>query len=310
MSAPASAGSVVSTGSAATAASADPVPSIELEAVSFAYPDGTRALAGVSLRLEPGEVVAIVGQNGSGKSTVVRHLNGLLRPTSGRVLLGGRDSRSVHVARLAAIVGLAFQNPDRQLFAGRVSAEVAFGPRNLGIRGAALAERVDAALEAVGLAGMAAANPYDLGYSRRKLLALASVLAMRTPILILDEPTTGQDSRGVARVREVVAGAAASGRTVIAISHDMRFVAESFRRVVVMRAGQVVLDGPAGEVFGEAAWPDLRATYLEPPLSALAGARLGLGSTPTDEALVSALGRAGGSSGQVACAPAERLRNG
>ncbi|MGD0019241.1 MAG: ABC transporter ATP-binding protein [Candidatus Limnocylindrales bacterium] len=267
------------------------VPSIEFEVVSFAYPDGTRALEEVHLRIEPGESVAIVGQNGSGKSTLVRHLNGLLRPTSGRVLLDGRDVRPIHVARLAGLVGLAFQNPDRQLFAGRVSAEVAFGPRNLGVRGRDLDERVRTALEEVGLAAEAASNPYDLGYSRRKLLALASVLAMRTPILVLDEPTTGQDARGVARVREVLARAAGEGRTVIAISHDMCFVAESFRRVVVMREGRIALDGAPNVVFGEAAWPELRASYLEPPLPALAGARLGLGATPTDEALVAALGR-------------------
>ena len=175
------------------------VPSIEFEAVSFAYPEGTQALADVSLRIEPGETLAIVGQNGSGKSTLVRHMNGLLRPGSGRVLLDGVDVRPVHVAHLAARVGLAFQNPDRQLFAGHVSAEVEFGPRNLGVRGTELAERVGMALAAVGLDGVAGANPYDLGYSRRKLLALASVLAMRTPVLILDEPTTGQDARGVAR---------------------------------------------------------------------------------------------------------------
>ena len=265
------------------------VPAIELEAVSFAYPDGTRALVDVGLRIEPGEVIAVVGQNGSGKSTLVRHLNGLLRPGSGRVLLDGLDIGGEHVARLAARVGLAFQNPHRQLFAGSVVAEVEFGPRNLGVRGADLAERVGTALEAVGLDGLAGANPYDLGYSRRKLLALASVLAMRTPILILDEPTTGQDARGVARVRAVVAAAAAEGRTVIAISHDMRFVAECFGRVVVMRAGQVALDGPPAVVFGEPAWPELRASYLEPPLPAVAGARLGLGSTPTEATLVAEL---------------------
>jgi energy-coupling factor transport system ATP-binding protein len=272
-----------------TAGSAPPL--IEFESVSFSYPGGVRALSEVSLRIEPGEVVAIVGQNGSGKSTLVRHLNGLLRPGAGRVRLDGSDIRAVHVAALAAKVGLAFQNPDRQLFSGRVSAEVEFGPRNLGVRGAELAERVASALAAVGLAGAAATNPYDLGYSRRKLLALASVLAMRTPIVVLDEPTTGQDARGVARLRDVVAAAAAGGRTVIAISHDMRFVAETFRRVVVMRAGGVVLDGAPAEVFAEAAWPELRAAYLEPPLPAVAGARLGLGATPTVAALAAALGR-------------------
>ena len=268
-------------------------PSIEFEAVSFAYPDGTRALSDVDLRIEPGESVAIVGQNGSGKSTLVRHLNGLLRPTSGRVLLEGLDVRSIHVASLAERIGLAFQNPDRQLFAGRVAGEAAFGPKNLGVRGSALDERVSAALEAVGLSAEAAANPYDLGYSRRKLLALASVLAMRTAVLVLDEPTTGQDAPGVARVRAVVAAAAAEGKTVIAISHDMRFVAECFRRVVVMRAGRVVLDGAPEVVFGEAAWAELRASYLEPPLAAVAGARLGLGATPTEAAFVAALGRGG-----------------
>jgi energy-coupling factor transport system ATP-binding protein len=277
------------TSSASSASSALPAPSIEFDAVSFAYPDGTRALDGIGLRFEPGEVAAIVGQNGSGKSTLVRHLNGLLRPTTGRVLLDGVDIRPVHMARLAARVGLALQNPDRQLFAGRVSAEVEFGPRNLGIRGAELAERVGSALAAVGLSAAAATNPYDLGYSRRKLLALASVLAMRTPILVLDEPTTGQDARGVARVRAVVAAAAAEGRTVIAISHDMRFVAETFRRVVVMRAGRVALDGTLEVVFGETAWPELRASNLEPPLAAVAGARLGLGSTPTEASLIAAL---------------------
>ena len=265
------------------------VPSVEFDAVSFAYPDGTQALSEVSVRIAPGELVAIVGQNGSGKSTLVRHLNGLLRPTAGRVLLDGRDIRRTHVARLAGVAGLAFQNPDRQLFSGRVSAEVAFGPRNLGIRGDALEERVRAALDAVGLGGEAATNPYDLGYSRRKLLALASVLAMRTPILILDEPTTGQDARGVARVREVVARAAEEGRTVIAITHDMDFAAECFRRVVVMRAGRVALDGPPTVVFAEAAWPELRAAFLEPPAASVVGARLGLGSTPTAASLVAAL---------------------
>jgi len=269
------------------------VPSVEFEAVSFAYPDGTRALEEVSLRIEPGESVAVVGQNGSGKSTLVRHLNGLLRPTAGRVMLDGLDIRGLHVARLAERVGLAFQNPDRQLFAGRVATEVAFGPRNLGLSGPALDERVGAALADVGLDGEAVSNPYDLGYSRRKLLALASVLAMRTPILVLDEPTTGQDARGVGRVRDVVASAVAEGRTVIAISHDMRFVAECFDRVVVMRAGRVVLDGTPELVFGESAWPELRAADLEPPRAAVAGARLGLGSTPTDAALVAELVAAG-----------------
>lgn len=262
---------------------------IRLEAVSFTYPDGTRALDAVDLAVAPGQLVAIVGQNGSGKSTLVRQLNGLLRPTTGRVTLEGADARDRHVAELARTVGLALQNPDRQIFAGSVRAEVAFGPRNLGRRGEALDRAVAGALTAVGLAHEAETNPYDLGYSRRKLLALASILAMETPVVVLDEPTTGQDARGVARVEALVRSLHDAGRTVIAISHDMRFVAEVFERVVVMRAGRVILDGPPATVFAEPAWPALRSTFLEPPLAAVVGARLGLGSTPTERALVEAL---------------------
>lgn len=262
---------------------------LALEDVVFDYPGGTRALAGVDLRIEPGARLAIVGQNGSGKSTLVRHLNGLLRPTRGRVLVGGRDARQRHIADLARTVGLAFQDPDRQIFAGRVRAEVAFGPRNLGRSGPELDEAVAEALETVGLADELDTNPYDLGYSRRKLLALASVLAMRTPVVVLDEPTTGQDARGVARVQAIVERLTGEGRTVIGISHDMRFVAETFARVVVMRAGRVVLDGPPETVFEAAAWPALASTYLEPPLAARVGARLALGSTPRVGSLVAAL---------------------
>ena len=262
---------------------------IEVEGLVHVYSEGTRALAGVDLRVARGEVVAIVGQNGSGKSTLVRHLNGLLRPTAGVVRVDGRDAADLKVARLAALVGLAFQDPDRQIFAGRVRAEVAFGPRNLGLQGTALDATVEDALRAVGLAAAADANPYDLGYSRRKLLAIASVLAMRTPVVVLDEPTTGQDLRGIARVREIVGTLAAEGRTVLAISHDMRFVAETFGRVVVMRAGRIVLDGTPAAVFAEPTWPVLASTYLEPPLATRVGARLGLGSTPTEASLVEAL---------------------
>ena len=272
---------------------ARPMIAIEVRRVGFTYPGGVRALDGVDLSVGPGETLGIIGQNGSGKSTLVRHLDGLLRPTEGQILLDGSVVGRRHVAELAALVGIAFQDPDRQIFAGRVRAEVAFGPRNLGLRGAELDRRVTEALDMVGLAGTDEENPYDLGYSRRKLLSIASVLAMRTPIVVLDEPTTGQDLRGVARVRSVVAAIAAEGRTVIAISHDMRFVAETFRRVVVMRAGKIVLDGTPAQVFAEANWPALAETYLEPPLAARVGARLGVGSTPTEASLVQALaGRA------------------
>jgi energy-coupling factor transport system ATP-binding protein len=266
---------------------------IRVESLVHVYEGGTRAVDGVDLTIDAGQRVAIVGQNGSGKSTLVRHFNGLLRPTEGRVLIDGKDTAGRRVAALAAVVGLAFQDPDRQIFAGRVQAEVEFGPRNLGRSGPELHRLVGHALTATGLEAEAKTNPYDLGYSRRKLLALASILAMDTPIVVLDEPTTGQDARGVARVQAVIDDLAAAGRTVVAISHDMRFVAESFERVVVMRAGRIVLDGSPAEVFAETEWPTLTSTYLEPPLPARVGARLGLGATPTETSLIETLAARG-----------------
>ena len=263
---------------------------LTLERVSYCYPDGgALALDGIDLHIAAGERVALIGQNGSGKTTLVRHLNGLLRPSSGRVLHDGSDVAARTVARLARSVGLAFQDPDRQIFAGSVRREVEFGPRNLGLSGAALRAAVDEALAEAGLAAEAGTNPYDLGASRRKLLALASVQAMRTPVLVLDEPTTGQDMRGVATVKRVIDAARAAGRSVIAISHDMGFVAESFDRVVVLRAGKVILDGTPAVVFGRASWDALRSTYLEPPLPAIVGSRLGVDATPTDAELLAAL---------------------
>jgi len=262
---------------------------LETRALVHVYPGGTRAVDGVDLVIRRGERVAIVGQNGSGKTTLVRHFNGLLRPTEGRVFVDGVDAAGRRVAALAATVGLAFQDPDRQIFAARVRSEVAFGPRNLGRTGAKLDRAIDDALVATGLDGEAATNPYDLGYSRRKLLALASILAMNTPVVVLDEPTTGQDARGVARIQRVVAELSDAARTVVAISHDMRFVAESFARVVVMGAGTILMDGTPAEVFAEPSWPILASTYLEPPLAARVGARLGLGATPTEAGLVETL---------------------
>jgi energy-coupling factor transport system ATP-binding protein len=263
--------------------------SISAEGLGFVYPDGTRALTGIELSIPAGAGVAVIGQNGSGKSTLMRQLNGLLRPTEGRVEIGGREVGRRHVAELAREVGIAFQNPDRQIFAGSVRGEVSFGPRNLGLRGEALESAVTSAVDAVGLTADLDTNPYDLGYSRRKLLTIASVLAMQTPVVVFDEPTTGQDARGVRTVERIVARLAEEGRTVIAVSHDLRFVAETFARVIVMRLGRIVLDATPAEAFTEQKWGTLQSTNLEPPYAARLGARLGLGATPTEESVVEAL---------------------
>ena len=268
------------------------MPEIRAEQLGHVYRgSGVRALDGVDLQIAAGERVALVGQNGSGKSTLVRHLNGLLRPTSGRLLIDGADARPMRVAEMAAIVGVVFQDPDRQIFSRSVLDEVRFGPRNLGRSGEALRDAVKEALELSGLTGTESANPYDLGHSRRRMLSLASVLAMRTPVLVLDEPTTGQDRWGTRQVRAVIESVAAAGRTVIAVTHDMELAAEAFRRVVVMRSGTVVFDGSPTEAFDPARRDTLRSTNLDAPLPARVATRLGLRDAATEVDLVEAARR-------------------
>ena len=262
---------------------------IAVDGLVHRYPTGVDALRGVSLAFEPGETVAIVGQNGSGKTTLAKHLNGLLRPTGGRVTIDGADIAEEPVHRLAARVGFVFQNPDDQLFDRSVEREVAFGPRNLGRGSDATARAVDAALDAVGLIVSRLTNPYDLDLSLRKLVALASVLAMEPAVLVLDEPTTGQDDPGVRRIGAIVDAVSATGRTVIAITHDMEFAANHFGRIVVMRDGQVIADGPPGAVFAPDRTALLASAGIAPPPAARIGGALGLGATLTVEAVLAAL---------------------
>jgi energy-coupling factor transport system ATP-binding protein len=262
---------------------------LRLEGVTYDYPDGVRALEAVDLVIPAGSSVALVGANGSGKTTLARHLDGLLRPTAGRVLVGETDGATLRVAELARTVGLCFQSPDRQIFARSVRDEVEFGPRHAGADTETAFAQAKEALVRVGMADDLGTHPDDLGETRRKLLTIASVLAGNTPVVVLDEPTTGLDARGVELIEGLVHDLVAEGRTVIGISHDMRFVAETFERVVVLDAGRLMLEGTVEEVFAESAWPTLRAAGLEPPAAALTGARLGLGSTPTEDDLVAAL---------------------
>jgi energy-coupling factor transport system ATP-binding protein len=255
---------------------------IELDDVRFSYPGGVEALRSVSLRIEPGETVAIVGQNGSGKTTLVKQLNGLLRPASGRVLLGGTDSASEPISRIAELVGFVFQSPDDQLFERSVEREVSFGPRRMGLSAETLTRLVDQALELAGLSGARMTNPYDLDLSTRKLVGLASVLATDPSVVVLDEPTTGQDGPGVARVGRIVDALREAGKSVVAITHDMEFAAAHFGRIVVMRRGEVAADGPPSSVFGPANLDLLASTGLRPPPAARVAAAMGLTTIPAD----------------------------
>ncbi len=264
---------------------------VSVEGLVHRYPNGIEAVRGVTISIRAGESIAIVGQNGSGKTTLIKHLNGLLRPTEGRVLLDGADIGDQPVNQLAAMVGFVFQNPDDQLFERSVERELAFGPRNLRLGQAVVTRNVAAALAATGLTADRTTNPYDLNVSARKLVALAGVLAMDPALLVLDEPTAGQDDRGIARIGAILAALAAAGRTVVAITHDMEFAARTFRRVVVMREGQVIADGSPQHIFSAAGAGLLASAGLEPPPAARIGARLGMDPVPLDaRELLSRLG--------------------
>ena len=261
-----------------------------MESLVHRYPNGIEAVRDVSLSIEPGEAVVILGQNGSGKTTLVKHFNGLLRPASGRVLLDGEATEGVPVDQIAATIGFVFQNPDEQLFERSVEREVAFGPKNLRRSPDQIADLVARSLDAVGLTEVRAVNPYDLDLSRRKLVALAGVLAMDPAVLVLDEPTTGQDAAGIERVGAVVRAYRAAGRSVVAITHDMEFAATNFSRVVVMRLGEIVADGPPAAIFAPDHRDLLARTGLLPPPAARIAAAMGLSIVPADaEALLAAL---------------------
>ena len=255
---------------------------VTIDGLVHRYPNGVEAVRGASLTIEPGDAVAILGQNGSGKTTLVKHLNGLLRPDAGRVLLDGEPTVGRSVADLARTVGFVFQDPDDQLFERSVEREVGFGPRNLGIAPAEAARLVTGSLAAVGLTSDRTVNPYDLDLSRRKLVALAGILAMDPAVLVLDEPTTGQDPEGVERVGSIVEAFRMAGRSVVAITHDMEFAASHFTRIVVMRAGEVVADGPPEAVFAPVNTDLLASTGLTPPPAARLAARLGQSTVSLD----------------------------
>jgi energy-coupling factor transport system ATP-binding protein len=250
---------------------------IEASDVTFQYPNGVQALRGVSLSIQPGEKVAIVGQNGAGKTTLVKHFNGLLKPSSGKVMVGDWDTREHSVAKLSRRVGYVFQNPDDQLFSRTVEKEVAVGPKNLGYTLEKTEKLVEDSLSLTELGLHRDANPYDLSPTWRKMVALASVIAMDTPVVIFDEPTTGQDATSIQRIAQIVDTLAAKGKTLITITHDIDFAAEHFDRLIAMGQGIILLDGPVLEVISQE--EILASTYVDPPQLTRLGSRLGLPKT-------------------------------
>jgi energy-coupling factor transporter ATP-binding protein EcfA2 len=247
-------------------------PRIETRDLWYGYEDGLSVLREVSIRFEPGEFVAIVGQNGSGKTTLVKHFNGLLRPRQGEVLLDGEDIARQPVGALARRVGYVFQNPDHQIFSATVREEIAFGPANLGLEQAEVEARTADALDRFSLNPFAESQPAALGFGLRRQISIAAVYAMQTPILILDEPTTGLDWKHIAGLMALVGELNAQGRTIILITHDMRIVANYAPRCLVIREGRVLVHGDTRDVFRQAAL--LESTHIQPPQIAELGRRM------------------------------------
>ena len=238
-------------------------PVIEAGGLGYAYSGGAAAISGIDLTIQRGEFVAVIGQNGSGKTTLVKHFNGLLRPTSGEVLVGGEPTRGQSLRSLAAEVGYVFQNPDNQIFAPTVLEEVAFGPRNFGLDDTEARARVAESLAAVGLTGREEEDPFSLTKGERQRVAVASVLAGRPEVLIFDEPTTGLDDRESRAMMALIEQLNRRGHTVIVVTHAMWLAAEHAHRVVVMQEGRIVLDAPTRAAFSQIDM--LRRAAIIPP---------------------------------------------
>lgn len=236
----------------------------QVKDLRFSYVKGREVLHGLNLALDH-RPTAIIGQNGAGKTTLVRVLKGLLKPDSGEIRYQGENLETKTVAELASRVGYVFQNPDDQIFKYKVLEEVMFGPLNIGMSPQEAEASAHEALRMVGLDEKAGENPYDLELSDRKMVAIASVLAMNTDVIILDEPTIAQSWNGREKIREIIQTQAAEGKLVIAILHDMDFVANSFARVIAMAHGEILADGAPAEVFRN--HPVLeKAALAAPPL--------------------------------------------
>lgn len=249
---------------------------IEIKNLHFYYTAGEEILKGFDLSFDT-RSTAIIGQNGAGKTTFVKLLKGLLKPTEGDVFIDGINTKDTTVAKLAKHIGLVFQNPNDQIFKKNVMDEVMFGPLNIGQSQKEAEENAVNALNMVGIYDKKDENPYDLSLSERKLISIASIVAMNTDIIIFDEPTIAQDYAGKERIKNIIKKLSAEGKLVLTILHDMDFVAETFERTLVFAKGNVLLDGTTKEVYSHK--EILENAYLEPPHVTQLCQKLGVSET-------------------------------
>jgi len=247
---------------------------IEMKNVSFAYPNGYVANENLNLVIQDGENVAIIGQNGAGKTTAVKLMNGLHRPASGEMIINGYDIKDKTCAQISADVGYVFQNPDDQIFNSSVRAEVEYMPRYYKLSEEEIKKRCDKAIELTGIQEYLKMNPLDIPYPIRKFVAIAAILATEPKYLILDEPTAGQDKWGIEVLEKLLTGMQREGVSVITITHDMDFVARNYSRIIVMAHKQIIADSSAREIF----WNEeiLKEAGIKKPQIAQVAAQLGL----------------------------------
>lgn len=256
-------------------------PFIQVRDLVYDYADGTRALDGINLAINQGEFIALIGQNGSGKTTMSKCLNGLFKPTSGDVIVDGLNTKNTSIVQMVRRVGYVFQNPDHQLFNSNCWDEIAYGPRNIQLDEEEVKIRVAEAAQVVGLPEVYfAEHPFFLPKGLRQRVAIASILALRPKVIIVDEPTTGQDVKQSLEIMDFLQDLNRQrGHTVIIITHDMPIVAQYARRVVAMALGRVLADGPTADVFSQA--EILAQTFIEPPqITQLAQSVRSLGFNP------------------------------
>ncbi len=218
---------------------------IEVKDLNFSYPTGLEALKGINLTINDGEFLAVMGQNGAGKTTLVKHFNGLLKPTRGEVLVDGVNTREVSVAKLARKVGFVFQNPDHQLFSETVEEEIAFALKNFDFEKAVIEKQVEWALNLLDIIKYRTTSPFMLSGGERKRVALASILAWDPQVIILDEPTIGQDQQQKEKLQQFILQLNAQKKTVVIVTHDVEFVAECNPRVILMSQGKILAEGIA-----------------------------------------------------------------
>ena len=235
---------------------------ISVRDLHFNYTKGIDILNGIDLTFK-GEPTAIIGQNGAGKTTFVKLLKGLLKPNAGSIMINGININETTAAKLAKTIGLVFQNPNDQIFKNNVLDEVLFGPLTIGQAPDLARTNAMRMLKLVGLSEKLDENPYDLSLAERKMISVASILAMDTDIVIFDEPTMGQDALGKKTLQEIIRKLHAEGKLVLCILHDMDFVAETFNRTIILYEGKVLADGPTREVFAKES--SLKMARLEQP---------------------------------------------